>query len=94
MEYNQNLNWNKQNPCSFKFRNSIFYVEDSKYLHNVSPNKYLPKRKFTEESRYNKIGMGYGKKGFIDLNKGMPGPGEYNLPSLFKKGKQGRYPLN
>lgn len=90
------MDWKKQNPCSIKFRNSIFYVEDSKLIHDVSPMKYLPIRKITEESRYKKygIGIGFGKRSNDKLYRPAPGPGDYNLPSLFKKGLQGKYPMN
>ena len=65
-------------------------------MHDVSPMKYLPKRKTTEGTRYKKygIGIGYGKKSGDNFRKVTPGPGDYNLPSLFKKGLQGKYPMN
>lgn len=28
------------------------------------------------------------------FGKNLPGPGQYNLPSVFKKGLQGKYPMN
>ena len=47
-------------------------------------------------SRFKKygIGIGLGKRSFDNSDKMSPGPGDYNLPSLFKKGRQGKYPLN
>lgn len=64
-------------------------------MHDVSPMKYLPERRSTEKTRFKKygIGIGLGKRSFENI-KLSPGPGDYNLPSLFKKGKQGKYPLN
>lgn len=65
-------------------------------MHDVSPMKYLPERKSTEMTRYKNfgIGIGLGKRSFDIGSKIIPGPGDYNLPSLFKKGKQGKYPMN
>lgn len=65
-------------------------------MHDVSPMKYLPERNVTEGARYKKygIGIGYGKRSNERYNKVIPGPGEYNLPSVFKKGIQGKYPMN
>jgi hypothetical protein len=65
-------------------------------MHDVSPMKYLPERKSTELTRFKKygIGIGLGKRSFDKDNKKSPGPGDYNLPSLFNKGKQGKYPMN
>lgn len=60
--------------------------------------KYLPERKFTENSRYKTygIGIGLGKRSQDQYNpmKGIPGPGDYVLPSLFDKRIQGKYPIN
>jgi hypothetical protein len=65
-------------------------------MHDVSPMKYLPERKSTELTRFKKygIGIGYGKRSFKFSIEKSPGPADYNLPSLFLKGKQGKYPLN
>jgi hypothetical protein len=60
--------------------------------------KYLPNRNFTEKTRYKSfgIGMGYEKRFNDPCNsmKNIPGPGNYNLPSLFEKRIQGKYPIN
>lgn len=89
------LDWERQNPCSFKFRKSFFYQDEGNLMHNVSPMKYLPERKQTDLTRFKKygIGIGLGKRNFSEQKK-SPGPGDYNLPSLFNKGKQGKYPMN
>ena len=65
-------------------------------MHDVSPMKYLPDRNTTEKTRYKKygIGIGLGKRSFDASNILSPGPGDYNLPSLFNKGRQGKYPIN
>lgn len=65
-------------------------------MHNVSPMKYLPGRKSVEMARFKNygIGIGHGKRSDQVEGKILPGPGDYNLPSLFNKGRQGKYPLN
>jgi hypothetical protein len=65
-------------------------------MHDVSPMKYLPERKTTELTRFKKygIGIGLGKRSFENNTIKSPGPADYNLPSLFNKGKQGKYPMN
>lgn len=97
-DYNKSLEWKKQSPCTLKFRKSFFYEDESKQLHNVSPMKYLPQRTFTEKTRFKNfgIGIGYGKRSQDQYNsmKNIPGVGNYNLPSLFDKRIQGKYPIN
>jgi hypothetical protein len=60
--------------------------------------KYLPSRKCTENNRYKTygIGIGFGKRSQDQFNstKSYPGPGNYNLPSLFDKRLQGKLPIN
>lgn len=60
--------------------------------------KYLPKTKNTENTRYKTygIGIGFGKRTQDQYNnmKSLPGPGSYNLPSLFEKRLQGKAPIN
>ncbi len=79
-----------------KFRKSYFYEDESRLLHNVSPMKYFPKTKNSENCRYKTygIGIGYGKRGINSDMKTLPGPGSYNLPSLFDKRIQGKVPIN
>jgi len=81
-----------------KFRKSYFYEDESKQLHDVSPMKYLPTRKLTQGSRYQTYGisLGLGKRSQDQFNSGklLPGPGYYNLPSLFDKRLQGKIPIN
>lgn len=57
--------------------------------------KYLPERKSVELTRYKNygIGIGFGQRSNENI-KVSPGPGDYNLPSIFKKGRQGKYPIN
>jgi len=60
--------------------------------------KYLPSTKVVQATRYNTygIGIGLGKRSQDQYNnmKVTPGPGNYNLPSLFEKRLQGKYPIN
>lgn len=87
----------KNIPCSLKFRKKFFYEEGIELLNFVSPNKYLPSTKITMNTRYNKnkIGIGYGEKTTIGgKGNNTPGPGQYKLPSVFNKNKQGRIPMN
>ena len=81
-----------------KFRKSFFYEDESKKLHDVSPMKYLPSRGYTENNRYKTYGIGFGswKRSPDQYNSTnfFPGPGNYNLPSLFDKRLQGKIPIN
>jgi len=67
-------------------------------MHNVSLMKYLPDRNFTEKTRYKSfgVGLGYGKRfnNPCDSMKNIFGPGKYNLPFLFEKRIQKKYPVN
>lgn len=61
------------------------------YLKNETPpcNMYNPSFVLSENSRYKKINMGFGKK--MDFSKALnnnPGPGAYNLPSIFDRKKR------
>lgn len=61
----------------------------------ISPQKYAPSFKFAESKRYNdiKIGIGLGSRN-RNSSTLCPGPGAYNLPSIFDKSKRTKYPLN
>lgn len=80
-----------------KFRNMYFYEDGLKFMHDVSPMKYLPNTKLTENNRYRKYSISFGKglRSYeaFDSQK-TPGPGNYNLPSVFDKRKTGRAPIN
>jgi len=95
---NNNAEWYKKTPCSMKFRKDFFYIDDVKKSHNVSPMKYLPKTKMTENNRFrnNSISFGIGLRNYeiIEAMDKIPGPGRYNLPSVFDKLKTGKIPLN
>lgn len=99
-DYNNsaNLEWVRKSPCSMKFRKDFFYQDDVKQAHDVSPMKYLPETKIVENNRYrnNSISFGIGLLHYQikeQMDK-IPGPGRYNLPSVFDRRKTGKIPLN
>lgn len=99
-DYNNSASseWVKRTPCSMKFRKDFFYQEDIKKMHDVSPMKYLPDTKIVENNRFrnNSISFGLGLLHY-QLKEQMdkiPGPGKYNIPSVFDKRKTGKIPLN
>jgi hypothetical protein len=64
----------------------------------VSPQQYKISTKSSTNTRYSDIaiGIGYGKKGDAHpiTSSKYPGPGEYNLPSIFDKNRKYKYALN
>lgn len=99
-DYNNaiSLEWIKKNQCSMKFRKEFFYQDDIRQAHDVSPMKYLPDTRVVENNRYrnNSISFGIGQLYYQvkDQVDKTPGPGKYNLPSVFDKRKTGKIPLN
>lgn len=87
-----------QSPPSFKFRHGTFFDHDVKYKGSeVSPQKYYPSIKFVKKERFGNIsiGMGVGEKLNIKLtNTVTPGPGAYNLPSVFDKTRKNILGIN
>ena len=65
-------------------------------MHDVSPMKYLPSTKIEECSRFkqNSISFGFGERPFLKDRDVSPGPGEYKLPNVFDRSKNGRIPMN
>ena len=65
-------------------------------MHDVSPMKYLPSTEITDSSRYkkNSIGFGIGERPYNKKWKITPGPGDYKLPNVFDRNKNGRIPMN
>jgi hypothetical protein len=65
-------------------------------MHDVSPMKYLPSTKMIDNSRYKKhsISFGFGLRPNLKEIEQTPGPGDYTLPNVFEKRKNGRLPLN
>jgi hypothetical protein len=79
----------------------FFYDEDvANSKHCISPQKYLPSTKMEQNWRFTKIGFGIGgrssasKNMLILVNLNNPGPGSYNLPSVFDKKRKFRVPLS
>ena len=93
------VDWNKQSPPTFKFRHGFYYDEEMKYKGiAISPQKYSPNYKCSEYRRYKdiQIGIGMGEKNPYatgSTNK-TPGPGQYNLPSIFDKSRKNKSALN
>jgi hypothetical protein len=84
----------------------FFYdIDFAKQKHCVSPQKYFPSTRSTENLRYSRIGFGYGDRNAIECKYlfitnnilakyNFPGPGSYNLPSVFDKTRKNKVPLN
>lgn len=88
----------KSLPIKLKSRIFYFYDEDlAKQKHCISPQTYLPSTKMEQSWRYTKLSFGKGnrspsenagKRKLYVAMRHMPGPGTYNIPSVFdKKGK-------
>jgi len=92
----KNINLTGKVPIALKSRIKYFYDEDIKqHEHCISPQTYLPSTKLTENLRYTSASFG---KGIRTPNenvcvKSYPGPGTYNLPSVFDK-RRTKVPLN
>jgi hypothetical protein len=75
-------------------RRGFFYEENIKSSHAVSPQKYTPNINAIESKRYNKIGLGYGKRLWQSMKSGgTPGVGSYVLPSSFDRNRM-KMPIN
>lgn len=64
--------------------------------HCISPQKYFPSTKIIENMRFTSIGFGKGER-TPTVNpsvKKNPGPGTYNLPTIFTKNRKSKFPLN
>ena len=60
----------------------------------MSPQKYSPDMRAVQSNRYKHVGIGYGHKINFSANNKLPGPGAYNLPSIFGGAKWSKAPLN
>lgn len=65
-------------------------------MHDVSPMKYLPSTKIVDNSRYkkNSISFGFGERPFNKQISISPGPGDYTIPCVFDRSRNGRIPMN
>jgi len=82
-------------PFTVKSRVAFFYDIDMKQQkHCISPQKYFPSTKTQEITRFNSTSFGKVERFKIDASREcVPGPGTYNLPSIFNK-KMRKPPLN
>jgi hypothetical protein len=79
---------NKQSalPTSLKFRHGFFYDEELKSKkYQISPQKYNPSIAAVKQSRFSSIKFSKEERLSKDKNSSFqnPGPGYYNLPSVF-----------
>lgn len=85
-------------PTTLKFRHGFYYDEDYKYRgFQLSPNAYFPDDSFTVRSRYKNIKFGIEPRIANDIPKGIkmnPGPGTYDLPSVFDLSRKYKIPIN
>ena len=81
---------------AIKGRHGFFYDDDLKMKKFcVSPQNYLVNYKPVFNLRYTKVSFGKGEKfDYIDSRKSYPGPGSYNLPSVFDKSRKSKPALN
>lgn len=87
----------KDYPILIRSRRVFYYSNDIKNSNpSVSPQSYRPKLETVQETRFNKIGIGYGNK-ILPYNKDAlknPGVGTYNLHSIFDRKFYKKIPLN
>lgn len=73
----------KEYPILIRSRREFYYSNEIKNSNpTVSPQRYRPKIECVMDSRFKKIGIGYGSKS-MPYNKdalSYPGVGRYNLP--------------
>lgn len=74
-------------PTTLKFRHGLYYDDELKLKgHCLSPQAYSPSIVFTHPSRYKEIKFSCQQRIAGEISKeqkNMPGPGQYNLPSVF-----------
>jgi len=89
--------WKEKQKNALKSRIMFFYDEDiQKKKHCISPQKYLPSTKLTENLRFTNVGFGFGLRSSCEIKsmRSNPGPGTYSSPSIFDKKRKMRVPLN
>lgn len=95
--YNISPSKNTNFPVSLKFRHGFYYDEEIKYKKfQISPQTYNPSLKYTQQSRFSNLKFSNLKREEMvnRVNKAFPGPGSYNLPSVFDKTKKYRPSIN
>lgn len=81
-------------PITVKSRQGFFYDWDlKKKKYTVGMQKYHPIHTLVERRRFNGVGFGIGERNAWKSN-GYPGPGSYNVPSIFERGLKGKLVLN
>lgn len=85
-------------PVTLKFRHGFFYDDDYKYKgFQLSPQAYLPDDSFTVRNRFKNIKFGCEPRIANDIPKYLksnPGPGTYDLPSVFDLTRKYKIPIN
>jgi hypothetical protein len=82
-------------PVSICQRRNFYFDENLKSSQAVSPQKYSPNIDVMVSKRYDKIGIGYGKRLWQSIKKdSTPGVGSYNLPSIFDRTRKMKMPIN
>jgi hypothetical protein len=89
-------NWKKSYPTTFKFRHGFYYDEIIKHSSLSSKQYNIRENKLPYRTRFENIGIGIGLGNRLNFSKNdnTPGPGNYNLPSIFDKTKKTKYALN
>ena len=87
----------KDNPIVVRSRLEYFYTNDLKRSNpSLSPQNYRPRLDAILSTRFKKIGIGYGTK-MIPGNKEVlnnPGPGAYDIHSVFEEKFRKKIPIN
>ena len=85
-------------PTTLKFRHSLFYEDEMKLKsHCISPQAYFPKTHFTSPNRFNNIKFPTQQRNTNEIGKDLktnPGPGYYNLPSIFDLSRRTKPAIN
>ena len=87
----------KEYPILIRSRRVFYYSNDLKNSNpTVSPQSYKPKIETVQESRFKKIGIGYGNKTMPYNNDSLsnPGVGSYNLHNIFDRKFYKKIPIN
>ena len=87
----------KEYPILIRSRREFYYSNEIKNSNPTeSPQRYRPKIECVMDSRFKKIGIGYGSKS-MPYNKdalSYPGVGRYNLHNIFDRKYYKKIPIN
>ena len=71
-------------PTTLKFRHGLYYEDELKLKgHCISPQTYNPSILQVKQNRFKDIKFGTEQRSSTGGKNGVPGPGQYNLPSSF-----------